>query len=62
MHNRGALDVVKYLVEKDAKLDIANTQNKRPVDLAHHLEVKSYLQSYEGGDEDYEEDEDEDDE
>ncbi|KAG2385993.1 hypothetical protein C9374_003142 [Naegleria lovaniensis] len=56
---RGALDVVKYLVEKDAKLDIVNSQNKRPVDLAHHLEVKSYLQSYEGDDEDYEEDEDE---
>lgn len=58
---RGALDVVKYLVEKDAKLDVVNGQKKRPVDLAHHLEVKSYLQSYEGGDdEDDEDDEDED--
>jgi len=57
------LDVVKYLVEKDAKLDIVNSQNKKPVDLAHHLEVKSYLQSYEpGSDEDYGDEESDEDE
>ena len=57
------MDVVKYLVEKDAKLDIVNSQNKKPVDLAHHLEVKSYLQSYEpGSDEDYGDEESDEDE
>ncbi len=61
---RGHLDVVKYLVEKtDAQyINDVTTQGKKPVDLAHHLEVKAYLQSYEGtGDELDEEDLEDDD-
>lgn len=51
---RGSLDCVKYLIDKDDKLvnlNVTNKDGKRPVDLAHHLEIKSYLQSFEGADE-----------
>jgi ankyrin repeat protein len=44
---KGELQVVKYLIEKDCKMFIKNLNHKRPVDLARHLEVKSYLQSFE---------------
>jgi ankyrin repeat protein len=57
---RGSLDCVKYLIDKDANLNALNKDKKRPVDLAHHLEVKSYLQSFEGSDDDEGELEDED--
>jgi hypothetical protein len=46
------LSVVKYLLEKtDANINEKNKDGKRPVDLARHLEVKAYLQSFEGDDE-----------
>ncbi|KAL0481263.1 hypothetical protein AKO1_012808 [Acrasis kona] len=48
---RGSLDCVKYLIDKDATIEKLNNDKKRPVDLAKHLEVKSYLQSFEGADE-----------
>ncbi|KAL9655960.1 hypothetical protein ABK040_007581 [Willaertia magna] len=57
---RGALDVVKYLIDKDCKLEIKNKEGKKPVDLAHHLEVKSYLQSFIGDDDEQHIDDDED--
>jgi ankyrin repeat protein len=59
---RGSLDCVKYLIDKDANLTILNKEGKKPVDLAHHLEVKSYLQSFEGDDVEDDEDADSDDE
>lgn len=49
---RGSLDVIKYLaLDMDADLDIKNTDGKRAVDLARHLDVKSFLQSFEGDEE-----------
>lgn len=55
---RGSLSTVEFLCQLDeTDVNVKNKEGKRPVDLARHLEVKSYLQSYEGDeDEDVEED------
>jgi ankyrin repeat protein len=45
---RGSIKVVQYLVEHEADLNVKNKEGKRPVDLAHHLELKAYLESFEG--------------
>eukprot|EP01080_Neovahlkampfia_damariscottae_P000975 gene975-9882_t len=48
---RGEFAVVQYLVDHEAELEGKNKEGKRPVDLAHHLEIKAYLESFEGDDE-----------
>ncbi len=58
---RGSLTVVQFLVGLDeTDLNLKNKEGKKAVDIARHLEVKSLLQSYEGGDDEEEEEEDDD--
>jgi len=50
---RGSLGALKYLaLDTDADLKIKNKDGKKAVDVARHLEVKSFLQSFEGDEDD----------
>ena len=44
---RGQLDVIKFLVKNGASTNARNNEGKRPIDLARHVDTKSYLQSLE---------------
>ena len=60
---RGSLSTVQFLCGLDeTDIQMKNKEGKRPVDVARHLEVKSYLQSFEGSEEDQEEEEEEEEE
>ncbi len=55
---RGSLSTVQFLCGLDeTDIQMKNKEGKRPVDVARHLEVKSYLQSFEGSEEEEEEEE-----
>jgi ankyrin repeat protein len=59
---RGSLSTVQFLCGLDeTDINVKNKEGKKAVELARYLEVKSYLQSFEGDEED-EEDEGEDEE
>eukprot|EP00761_Pharyngomonas_kirbyi_P012114 gb/GECH01012141.1/.p1 GENE.gb/GECH01012141.1/~~gb/GECH01012141.1/.p1 ORF type:complete len:150 (+),score=47.62 gb/GECH01012141.1/:1-450(+) len=57
---RGSKDCCRFLVENSGELNIKNKDGKRPVDLAHVVDVKSYLQSFDSSFEDHEDEDDED--
>lgn len=57
---RGSLSTVQFLCGLDeTEIHVKNKEGKTPVDIARHLEVKSYLQSFEGSEEEEEEEEEE---